>query len=98
MSRGRTSVGYASCCQFIRSHMIPAVIERCAGIDIGKKTVAVCVMTGAADREPRVEFREYGTTTGELQQLCDWLQQKQCTHVAAESTGSYWTPVFAVLE
>lgn len=50
--------------------MIPAVIERCAGIDIGKKMVAVCVMTGAADQEPHCEIREFGTTTGELQQVC----------------------------
>ncbi len=78
--------------------MIPAVIERCAGIDIGKKMVAVCVMTGAADQEPHCEIREFGTTTGELQQVRQWLQARQCTHVAAESTGSYWKPVHAVLE
>jgi hypothetical protein len=50
-------------------NMIPAVIERCAGIDIGKEIVAVCMMTGAAGQDPRCQIREYGTTTGELQQL-----------------------------
>lgn len=78
--------------------MIPAVIERCAGIDVGKKFIAVCLMVGAADREPRCEMRNYGTTTGELEQLREWLRQQGCTHVVMESTGSYWKPIFNVLE
>lgn len=78
--------------------MIPAVIERCAGIDVGKTFLAVSVMVGAADKEPRCYTRECGTTVVELERLRDWLLEHGCTHVAMESTGSYWKPIFNVLE
>jgi len=78
--------------------MIQAEIERCAGIDIGKNQLSVCLMTGPLDAEPRVEKREYGTTTAELERLRAWFQQEAVTHVVMESTGSYWKPVFNVLE
>jgi transposase len=78
--------------------MINAVIERCAGIDIGKTFLVACTMVGSADAEPDVEQRTYGTTTGDLARLRQWLLEQGCTHVAMESTGSYWKPVFNVLE
>jgi transposase len=78
--------------------MIQAVIERCAGIDVGKATLAVCVMTGAADAEPTLELRQYGTVVSELESLGRWLAEHQCTHVVMESTGWYWKPVFNILE
>jgi transposase len=78
--------------------MISASIERCAGIDVGKKFLAVCVMVGPLEGEPRVEIRRFGTIRAELEQLRDWLLQEAVTHVGMESTGSYWKPVFNVLE
>jgi hypothetical protein len=69
--------------------MIPAVIERCAGIDIGKKFVAVCVMTGPANQEGKAEVRKFGTVGHELEALRKWLQSEGCTHVVMESTGVY---------
>jgi len=78
--------------------MIPAVIERCAGIDIGKKFVVVCVMTGEAKEEPATEIRRYDSVRGELVKLRDWLKREGCTHVVMESTGVYWKPVLNVLE
>lgn len=78
--------------------MICAAIERCAGIDVGKKFLAVCIMTGALDAEPRVERRRFGTITAELESLRDWLKAEDITQVVMESTGSYWKPVFNVLE
>ena len=78
--------------------MISAEIERCAGIDVGKERLAVCVMVGPLAGEPRAEFREFGTVTGELERLRHWLQAEGVTHVVMESTGSYWKPVFNVLE
>jgi transposase len=78
--------------------MINAEIERCAGIDVGKQRLAACVMVGPLAGEPRVEIREYGTTTGELERLREWLRQEGITHVVMESTGSYWKPVYNVLE
>ena len=46
--------------------MIAAILERCAGIDVGKSVVAVCLMTGEAAAEPRVEYGTYGTFTADL--------------------------------
>jgi len=78
--------------------MISAAIERCAGIDVGKKFLAVCILTGPLDGEPRVERRRFGTVTAELESLRDWLKAEGVTDVVMESTGSYWKPVFNVLE
>lgn len=78
--------------------MIPAVIERCAGIDVGKKWLAICVMTGPANGEARSEIRQFGTTVPELKRALEWIVSEQCTDVIMESTGSYWKPVFNVLE
>jgi transposase len=78
--------------------MIPAVIERCAGIDVGKTFLTVCLLTGPADGEPKVEMRKVGTFHSDLEALRQWLATERCTHVVMESTGSYWKPVFNVLE
>jgi transposase len=78
--------------------MISAVIERGAGIDVGKTFVVVCVMIGPLEQEPRVETRTFGTTNADLERLRQWLVEEQCTHVVMESTGSYWKPVFNILE
>lgn len=78
--------------------MIEAVLERCAGIDIGKKFLVACVMTGAADGKAVEETRQFGTTVGALEQLRDWLLHHGCTHAVMESTGSYWKPVYNILE
>lgn len=78
--------------------MIPAVVERCAGIDVHKKFVMVCVLAGAAHLNPEPKVRRFGTCNAELWQLRDWLLQENCLRVAMESTGPYWRPVFNVLE
>ena len=78
--------------------MICAAVERCAGIDVGKKWLSVCVMIGPLEGEPRVEKRRFDTTVAELEQLRDWLRAEAVSHVVMESTGSYWKPVFNVLE
>jgi transposase len=78
--------------------MISAVIERCAGIDVGKKFIVVCVMTGPADGEARTETRSFGTTVAELKQARTWITGQGCSHVMMESTGAYWKPVFNILE
>ncbi len=75
-----------------------AVVERCAGIDVSKTRLNVCVLTGAADQDPEAELRLFGSFNAELEQLRDWLVEKGCTQVVMESTGSYWKPVYAALE
>jgi transposase len=78
--------------------MIQAMIERCAGIDVGKTFIVVCVMTGVAQAEPRVQVRRFGTFNEELESLRLWLLDEGCTHAVMESTGSYWKPIFNILE
>ena len=78
--------------------MICAAVERCAGIDVGKQWLSVCMMIGPLNGEPRVEKRRYGVTVPELTRLREWLVSEQITDVVMESTGSYWKPVFNVLE
>jgi transposase len=78
--------------------MISASIERCAGIDVGKKWLAVCIMIGPLEAEPRTETRRFGTNVRDLEALRDWLKQEGITHAVMESTGSYWKPVFNILE
>jgi transposase len=69
------------------------ISERCAGLDVQKKTVVACVVTPQGP-----ETRTFGTMTAELLPLADWLLAYGCTHVAIESTGDYWKPVFNILE
>lgn len=74
------------------------IIERCAGIDIGKRFLLCCVLTGAADEEPHGQTLRFETTVPALERLREWLREQDVTYVAMESTGSYWIPVFNVLE
>lgn len=78
--------------------MIAAVIERCAGIDVGKTFLTVCLLTGPADGEPKAETRKFGTFHADLVALGRWLSEEKCTQVVMESTGCYWKPVFNILE
>ncbi|MCU1235571.1 MAG: transposase family protein, partial [Candidatus Solibacter sp.] len=78
--------------------MICAAIERCAGIDVGKKWLSITIMIGPLDGEPRVVKRRYGVNVADLNRLRDWLVSESITHVVMESTGSYWKPIFNVLE
>lgn len=72
--------------------------ERCAGLDVHQKTVVVCGLMGPAGSDPKRERRTWATTTSQLLALHDWLRERGITHVAMESTGTYWKPVWAVLE
>ena len=66
----------------------------CAGLDVHKQTVVACLLQpeGAAQTK---EIRTFGTTTGDLSRLRDWLLAAGCTHVAMEATGSFWKPLCA---
>lgn len=72
----------------------PQLIERGCGLDVHKETV-VASIKGSGLQE---ETRTYGTFTHELEELTQWLSNEGVTHVAMESTGVYWKPVYAVLE
>lgn len=72
--------------------------ERCCGIDVHKETVVACVIVPDAEGKPVKETRTFNTMTGDLCALAEWLKQMQCTHVAMESTGVYWKPVYNLME
>ncbi len=74
------------------------VHSHCAGLDVHKKTVVACVITPNPQGGWQREIQTFTTMTGELLKLSDWLVSKACTHVAMESTGEYWKPVFNILE
>jgi transposase len=74
------------------------VVERCCGLDVHKKTVAACVRIPGPRGQREHHVRTFGTTSSELLALRDWLQAHAVTHVAMESTGVYWKPVFYLLE
>jgi transposase len=73
------------------------VHARCAGLDVHARLISACarVITGDGVRR---EVRNFGTSMRDLQALGDWLSSLGCTHVAMESTGVYWKPVWHVLE
>ena len=75
-----------------------AILQCCAGLDVHQETVVACVLAGPLDYKPRKEIKTFGTTTPELLILADWLEQQECSHVAMESTGIYWKPVWNILE
>jgi transposase len=70
----------------------------CAGLDVHKKTVVACVRRMGPGGKVRTQVRTFETTTRELLFLGDWLRAESVTHVAMESTGVYWKPVFNILE
>jgi transposase len=75
------------------------LIERCAGIDIGKDEVVACVRTPAPGGRGRgKETRTFPSFTGSLEEMADWFTDQGVTDVAMEATGSYWKPVWYVLE
>ena len=73
------------------------VHPKCAGLDVHQDTVVACARVVAGSSVTH-DVRTFGTTTQELVALSDWLTAHGCTHVAMESTGVYWKPVWHVLE
>lgn len=69
------------------------IYQRCCGIDVHKSVIVVCLRDGSKE-----ELRSFGATTDELRKLADWLLENKCEISAMESTGSYWKPVYNVME
>lgn len=67
--------------------------ERCCGIDVHKKLIVACLRCGK-----KQELRQFGSTSEELRSLTSWLLSESCQMVAMESTGSYWKPLYNILE
>jgi transposase len=73
------------------------VHEACAGLDVHQATVVACARVVVGGKVVQ-EVKTFETTTQGLLSLCDWLSERGCSHVAMESTGVYWKPVWHVLE
>jgi transposase len=71
---------------------------QCCGLDIHKKVVVACALTPRPDGQVAKEIRTFGTMTADLLALSDWVASKGVTHVAMESTGVYWQPIYNLLE
>jgi transposase len=74
------------------------IYERVAGLDVHKKTVVACRMRVTEDKRVEWETKTFGTMTGDLLGLHDWLSEWEVEQVALESTADYWKPVFNILE
>lgn len=77
---------------------IQMIFHRVGGLDVHKKVVVACVRILDPSGQVRSEVRKFGTVTRELLRLLDWLRSEGVTHVAMESTGVYWKPVYNILE
>jgi len=78
--------------------MLRTIYRRVAGLDVHKKTVVATRMQVTEEDQVGWETKTFGTTTLDLLELLDWLCEWELTHVAMESTGDYWKPVFNILE
>jgi transposase len=72
--------------------------ERCAGLDVHKKNVKVCLKTPGREGRASQEIRTYETKTADLLAMRDWLKEKGCTNLAMESTGVYTPPPILPIE
>jgi transposase len=77
---------------------IDVLYERCAGLDLHKRSVTACRLTPGADGQVSKEIRTFATMTADLLALGDWLAAGGVTHVAMESTGVYWKPIWNLFE
>src|SRR3954470_24579297 len=80
-----------------RRSTMELLYSHCAGLDVHKKSVSACIRI-VRGREIQKEVAVFGTFTAGLERLCHWLEKHQVSHVAMESTGVFWIPVWNVLE
>ena len=73
------------------------VVSICAGIDVGKAEVVVCLRIPGAHGERQSEVRTFRAFAGDVDRLADWLAEQRDSHVVMEATGQYWKPVWDVL-
>lgn len=81
-----------------RGLVMDVIVDRCAGLDVHKKTVMATVRTPDGSGGRAQATREFKTFTGRLVELRDWLKSEGVTQVAMEATGVYWKPIWHVLE
>jgi transposase len=77
---------------------VEIVYSRCAGLDVHKETVVACVRWRTDNGPAQHQTRTFKTMTCQILELADWLGEQGVTHVAMESTGVYWKPIWNLLE
>ena len=74
-------------------------ILTCAmGLDVHRDVIVACLARGELGTEPEIEIRSFSTLIPEMRKLRDWVLEVECRHVAMESTGIYWQPIYEMLE
>jgi transposase len=74
------------------------IVQCCAGLDVHKESVEACVRRIEANGQTHQQTRHWGTMTGDILMMADWMAAQGVTHVAMESTGVFWKPIFNILE
>jgi transposase len=74
------------------------LIACCAGLDVHKQSVEACVRRAEGNQPVREEARHWGTMTRDIEAMSEWMAAQGVTHVAMESTGVYWKPIYNILE
>lgn len=74
------------------------LLEICAGLDVHKEKIVACILSGPLGKPTHTEIKEFSTLIPDMVALRDWIVQFDCHHVAMESTGIYWQPVYEILE
>ncbi|MDD4436567.1 MAG: IS110 family transposase [Tissierellia bacterium] len=74
------------------------ILEICCGLDVHRDEIVACLMKGPLDCKPISEIKTFSALQHDLKKLKKWLEKENCHHVAMESTGIYWKPVYAMLE
>jgi transposase len=74
------------------------LLGNCCGLDVHKNEVVACLLIGTSEVQPSSQTRVFSTLAQGLAELKEWLEKQECHHVAMESTGIYWVPVYETLE
>lgn len=74
------------------------LFKRCAGLDVHSESIVACVLIENENSEITKEIETFGTLTKDLFHLLKWLEDHKVSHIAMESTGIYWKPVYNILE
>ncbi|EGO64338.1 IS110 family transposase, partial [Acetonema longum] len=74
-----------------------ALLDCCCGVDVHRDSLQVCILKGVTDH-PQEIHAEFHTLPADLEKFIQWLKRHQCYHVAMESTGVYWRPVYEAIE
>ena len=75
-----------------------AILQICCGLDVHRDNIVACLMKGPLDCKPISQIKTFSALQNDLKTLKEWLEKEDCHHIAMESTGIYWKPVYTMLE